>query len=171
MPTTPATEPPAEQEPRVLPTVSPDELLMRRVLNQPKQYKSGRPVPLQEGAFLPGKRDDTGLSLTRRQSEARPEFLTPDGFKARCSDPKIRETAGVVQLLTSRVTALGVTVNPDPVLPDPDKGVPGDSGHVLLPEINFLDFAGPTSTEETRSRIRLWAAELVPLAEAVILPG
>lgn len=171
MPTTPATEPPAGSEPLGAPPVGSDELLMRRILDQPKQYDRRKPVPLQEGAFLPRKVDDTGLSLTRRRSEVHPEFLTPEEFKARCADPKIRETAGIVQLATGQVTALPTVVTPDPIPPNPAEGVEGDVGHVLLPEINYLDFAGPASTEETRKRVRLLAAELVPLAQPVILPG
>ncbi len=164
MPTEPE-EPPAMPAPGVT-AVNTKELLMRGVLNQPKQYDSRRQVPLQEGAFLPRKVDNTGLSVSRRQSDTHPEFLTPEQLKTRCRAHR-PETSGVIQVSGKQLEELGLRIQPDPVEANAETGILADPGHSLLPDINFVDFA----TDIGRERIRVWAAQLVEIAQVAIAPG
>lgn len=156
-------EPPAIPAPEA-PAVNPEELLMRGVLSQ--QYKLRQQVPLQQGAFLPKKNDITGLSLSRRQSVAHPDFLTPQQLKGRCR-AQTAETSGVVQLIARHVESLGIRIRPDPVEANAEAGDLADPGHALLPDINITDWAD----DAARERMRLWASQLIPFVEVVIEPG
>lgn len=166
------TDPPADTVQPGDSVVGADELVMRRVLNQPKLYDPRRPDLVREGAFLPNKKDDTGISLSRRQSATKPHFFTPEVFKANCSDPRHRLTAGVAELLVSDILGIGLSVQADPSPADPERGLISDQGHSLVPEINALDWSDE-SLDGKRQYMRLWAAQLVKLARGrlVITPG
>ncbi len=145
-------------------------ILMRRVLDQPKQWDPRKhPHCLQEGAFFPRKSDDTGLSLTQRRTSSHPEFLDEYEFKARCGDPKHRLTCGVVAIDSAAVEEVGLTVAPDPIPPSPDGTLPGDPGHVLLPQISWAAW----NDEASREQVRKWASKLAKhdRISALIEPG
>jgi len=157
-------------------SVSPGELLMRRVPNQPIYFKKGR---LQQGTFLPRKHpnDQDGLSLSRRHTPERPNFLTPEQFRANCTDDKMRKTAGVLVVPVDDIWAIvGRLVKPAPTEADLEKGLVEDPGHVIIPEINSkLDHNGPDSTDASRGKLREMAAALAyrfsDMKHFAILPG
>ena len=142
--------------------VDDNELLMRRIRKRLGDYDSTRSPPLQESAFLPSKHDDTGLSLNRRVSEDHPGFLTPIGLIEACPVPSIRETCGVIEILTEAARRIGLQVIPKPA---------STPGHVEIPEINYPEFEGAKSTEGTRAQIRIWVAQLIEVASVLIPPG
>ncbi|MCE9531003.1 MAG: hypothetical protein K8T89_07750 [Planctomycetes bacterium] len=135
---------------------------MRRIRKRLGDYDVNRSPILQEGAFHPSKNDETGLSLNRRASDIHPGFLTPQSLIDACTVPSIRDTCGVVELLTELVRQIGLNVVPKPST---------TPGHVEIPEINFPEFEGEKSTEETRGRIRVWIAQLIGITKVLIPPG
>jgi len=155
------------------PLIDSGEFLMRRVPYQPAYFKKNK---LLQGTFLPRK-DPDGLSLSRRQTITHPEFLRPDQFKANCSDDKMRRTAGVLLILVDDVWQIvGLLVRPQPVEANTERGLMGDPGHVVIPEINSRQYDdGQESTEETRAKIREMAAALAyrysDTKHFAILPG
>ena len=129
----------------------PIDWLMRRILSG--HFRPNRSLIFQEGAFIPGKNDDTGISLSRRKSDANPDFITPEQLKAACTHPveANRLNCGVVQLPAGIITGAGLSINPDALAEDP--------GHCLIPEINFHDWKD--GGEQSRGQIRKWITKLV----------
>lgn len=137
-----------------------DESLMRRILNDPKQYKHGK---ILQAAFMPRKqgRDKDGISFQKSS------LATPLQFKLSCTDAKIRATCGVVDLPISVFTLLGLTIVPDEVPVTP----PDLSGHVTIKDINS-DFHNEDFTEAQRNVVRGYAADLAGNCKIpLIVPG
>ena len=92
-------------------------------------------------------------------------FLDEWQFKAACThtDANLREKCGVCAVLVEAAQAIGLVVQPDPILPD-------DPGHVVLPQINYPEFDG---SPEGRQRILVWVGQLIELASqrTLIVPG
>lgn len=155
--------PRADQERAIAPDplmVSCDELLMRRILDDPKQYRHGKVL---HAAFMPRKhgKDKDGISLHRRV------FADAIHFKLSCTDEKIRLTCGVVDLPVSVFVHLALTVVPDTQPPTP----PELPGHVAVKEINS-DYHNDTFAEEQRIKVRGYAAELASQCKTpLIVPG
>ena len=144
-----------------------DELLMRRMLYKNKQYDPHSMPPILAGAFQPRRCDHDGLSLSRRRTEAHPDFLTAEQMKSACAvqSSRDRRECGVCAVIVESVREIGMTI----VLSRTDN----DPGHVHLDQIKYKDFEGAESTDESFDKIAIWISRLVQLASKNILiePG
>lgn len=140
---------------------------MRRMLYKNKQYDPRVMPPILAATFEPRKTDGDGLSLSRRQSKAFPNFLTAEQMKAACGvrSERDRRECGVCAVVAGSVRGIGLTVVSSPT--------PTDPGHVHLEEIKYKDFEGVEMTDESFRRIALWVSKLVQLAceNILIVPG
>jgi hypothetical protein len=138
---------------------------MRRILKRKTDYRASFTPPIQEKAFWPGPGDNEGLSLSRKKSEAHPDFLDEWQFKAGCTikDDNLRETCGVCAFFVEAARQMGLEVRPDPI-------VPGNPGHVILPQITYEKFE---NSVEGRREILILVGKLIELASHRILiaPG
>jgi len=146
-----------DREEQTLPdpfVISSDEMLMRRILCDPKHYKKG--VVL-DAAFMPRKpnvekgtdQDADGISLHRKA------FLSPEAFRDCCLDIRLRASIGVAELPYQLFVELKLTVVPDQVIPDP----PERPGHVAIKEITSAFYKLDPDSQEYRE-IRGWAIDL-----------
>ena len=144
--------------------------MLRWLLLMRKHYQANLTPPILEEAFQPRKKDDRGLSLSRRKSDAHPEFPDEWEFKARNRYPeaKLRDTCGVCAVLVQAARKLGLRVEPDPIVDD-DPGEVRDPSHVLLPDINSIDFGTALSTSD--NALRKISNDLSLTANALALDG
>lgn len=103
-------------------SIQPDEMLLRRVLNQPNVIDFNLKHPLQRLAFRPTNNDIDGLSLFRKL------FTTPEKIAMTGTNPS---GYYIFEIAAQDIFSIGLTI-----VPDPQPGQP--SGHALIPEINSL---------------------------------
>jgi hypothetical protein len=131
--------------------ITPDEYVLRRILNKFDRYDPSLAIPVQRYAFAPNEKDRDGLSVFREL------FVTPEGV-ARTGP----NSAGyyVARLAVSELLKLGLTVVPDPLEDAPP-------GHAMVPE---LSFAAVRNAKTTSKEIQFQLAMLASTA-IVYEPG
>ena len=134
------------------------ELLLRRVPSHPG-YFTFPDGPLLPSAFLPSERDKDGISLFR-QSDGNPgcPFFTPDSLLEISTSNKVRLYGGVVAIAAEAIRE----ISPLTIALAPAEGLPG---HVIIPEINYLEYKG-----EGKRRIKALADLLARASEVVRTP-
>jgi hypothetical protein len=103
--------------------IQPEEIVLRRVPEVDMDISlPGRPLP---AAFDPNKNDTHGISVYRES------FHTPEeaaGFRT-----KSKRKTWVARLKASSITALGLTIKPDPL--EKRGELPEQPGHALIVEL------------------------------------
>ena len=137
------------------------EYLLRRFPSDPGQFDFNRRIP-RLSIFLPTAEDKDGLSLNR-EDRGTGEFLTAEQVLACPTNLKVRDTGGVISVLAGSVREDGMTVIPEPA---------DTRGHVLIPELNRLDYDRKETdgTQPGKQRIKALADKLVRRASVRIQP-
>ena len=113
----------------VMNPIDDDEFLLRRIPVKQKWFDPAVSLQPAAEAFGPHREHDAnGLSLSRLQSHAHPEFLTIEQVAQRGPS---KDGYYVAVLRVRDLRAHGIQISPDPI--------DGDPGHVLLPDLNSID--------------------------------
>ena len=109
----------------VAPPIDPEEFLLRRIPITGGYFDPKKSPPVQPGAFRPNAGDTDGISIYRER------LLSASELVARSKRPP--GTTKVARLLAKDLLALGVTLEPK----QEEDDLPG---HVVIPEVNYLDY-------------------------------
>ena len=128
--------------------IQPDEILLRRVPKQGGMTPDGKAVL--PNAFAPHSQiDTTGISVYRDSIHTSQQVAQE--FRGRGTQP-----VWVAHIRASDVIAMGLTIQPNPLMAEETPLRPAQPGHALLPEIN----SGNARTDVTVERKRQLAAKV-----------
>lgn len=139
------------------PPIDPDEFLLRRIPITGGYFDTKKSPPVQPGAFRPNAGDTDGISFYRER------LLSPSELVARSKRPP--GTTKVARLLARDLLALGLTLEPK----QEEDDLPG---HVVIPEVNYLDYNSRDPTRNERpTALGKSLANLANKPGATILPN
>jgi hypothetical protein len=109
-------------------SVADDQWVLRKIVKGPGYYSAEKCPPIELGAFRPNKRDLDGLSFYL-ESEMAIEALI------KTAAPRPASELVVIRLLAKDIYDLGLTLK---------KTVDSNDlpGHLVIPEINIIDYEG-----------------------------
>lgn len=128
--------------------VGDDENVLRRILKDPQYYDPSLPMPVTRAAFIPSKRDTTGISLFRSR------FTSPQAVATSANNPK---GCHVAQLRVLDLRENKVNIVPKPTPKDDPSYIPG---HAEIPEINRVDYEADAVKKQTIKDLALVLAGL-----------
>lgn len=126
--------------------VTPDEYILRRILNREDYYKPDLPIPVQRVAVGPSSKDENGISVYREK------FVTAQQV---AEAGEYESGYYVARFRAQDAMDLGFTITPDPV----EDELPG---HSLIPQL------GGCAKRDDVNKYREMALDLAKLLRDIV---